>query len=411
MTLTHKPMPAVVLAANTARYVYAAEALAQAGLLERYLSHMIMNAPVAVRGPHRVQSRLKRLNQRRVYPSLANVEHSICWVGEGARSLAQAVQAPPKFAHLVGAAGFDFDLRRRARECQVLHAVGGLGTRSGQRVQQRGGLFVADQRWVHVDVEDELVTEACRRFGLSHAPIDAHLRQRLQQECAEADYVIVPSALARASYISRGVSADRVLELPLGVDKRFFRPALKARKVGPPRLLFIGRAAPLKGIIDLAEAVHALGRRQVDLRIAGGTDEETKRRILREVPEATFLPHIAATALRDELQCADLLVVPSIVDAWSMVTTEALACGTPVLVSDQVGAGQIVRPGWNGAHFRAGDAADLAMRLRDLLGVEGRLASMREPARQSIEQQGWNDYQARLLQLYRTRILTIGSRA
>ena len=58
---------------------------------------------------------------------------------------------------------------------------------------------------------------------------------------------------------------------------------------------------------------------------------------------------------------ADWTVVPSHREPWGVVVNEALACGSPVIVSDRVGAGaDLVVDGVNGRIVPAGDAAALA---------------------------------------------------
>ena len=43
---------------------------------------------------------------------------------------------------------------------------------------------------------------------------------------------------------------------------------------------------------------------------------------------------------------ADLVVVPSLYESFSQVVSEALACGTPVVVSERVGAKEILEEPW-----------------------------------------------------------------
>jgi glycosyltransferase involved in cell wall biosynthesis len=67
---------------------------------------------------------------------------------------------------------------------------------------------------------------------------------------------------------------------------------------------------------------------------------------------------------------ADVLVVPSLSEAWGLVVNEAMCFGLPVIVSDRVGAAvDLVREGENGFIFPVGDidrlAEDLSSVLRD----------------------------------------------
>jgi glycosyltransferase involved in cell wall biosynthesis len=76
------------------------------------------------------------------------------------------------------------------------------------------------------------------------------------------------------------------------------------------------------------------------------------------------------------LAAADLVVVPS---TWyenaPLIILEARAMGTPLLVSDAGGMGELVDEE-AGLRFRLGDAGDLAERLRELLADPSRLGRL-----------------------------------
>jgi glycosyltransferase involved in cell wall biosynthesis len=76
---------------------------------------------------------------------------------------------------------------------------------------------------------------------------------------------------------------------------------------------------------------------------------------------------------------ADVLVLPSECETWGLVCNEALACGTPVVVSDAVGcAPDLAADGRAGRSFPLGDCAACAQSLIDLFNDP--------PAREELEQ-------------------------
>lgn len=96
---------------------------------------------------------------------------------------------------------------------------------------------------------------------------------------------------------------------------------------------FIGNDTPYKGLQVLARAVEGL---DVDVMVWGGKKMEDGRIHYRGKFRNGQLPEVYREM--------DLLVVPSIwKETFSLVTLEALSFGVPVLVSDNVGAQDVVR--------------------------------------------------------------------
>jgi glycosyltransferase involved in cell wall biosynthesis len=72
-------------------------------------------------------------------------------------------------------------------------------------------------------------------------------------------------------------------------------------------------------------------------------------------------------------------------EPFGLVCPEAMAAGAPALVPDRGGPRETVLDGETGAIYRAGDAADLARRLVDLLARPARLRDMSDAARQHVQ--------------------------
>jgi glycosyltransferase involved in cell wall biosynthesis len=79
-----------------------------------------------------------------------------------------------------------------------------------------------------------------------------------------------------------------------------------------------------------------------------------------------------------------------------MVVPEAMACGIPVIVSDMVGAKQIVEEGRNGFIVPVGNVDALVHRMRWCIRNTYLLKKMSDAARASAESLGWASYRQRL---------------
>jgi glycosyltransferase involved in cell wall biosynthesis len=246
------------------------------------------------------------------------------------------------------------------------------------------------------------------------------------REIALADHVLTVSGLARDSYLAAGVPAERVHALPLGADLELFTPAaanppaadsaLPADPAVPAadgpgdrdeadgfRFVFCGATIRRKGFDLLLAAFDRVAAElpAARLRVVGPRGDAAGLLAGRDGARVTATGPVGQPELAAELRSADCLVLPSRNDSYGMVVAEALACGLPVLVSDMVGAAELVTPGRNGWIVPAGDAAALAERMawcvRHLATVRG----MREHCRASAAAATWPAYHRRLAELLR----------
>lgn len=143
---------------------------------------------------------------------------------------------------------------------------------------------------------------------------------------------------------SKGFGGE-VVNLGLGIDLERFAPTAGARAVGtvggPVQVLYVGRLEARKGIFTLLGAARELGETEVRFVGAGPDAAGLEAAIVAEgltgrVSVEGFVAHDGLPGL---YRSADVVVVPSISNAsWTeqfgRVAVEAMASGTPVVVSD-----------------------------------------------------------------------------
>ncbi len=218
-------------------------------------------------------------------------------------------------------------------------------------------------------------------------------------EIAAADGIVTVSELARETYLEAGVAAEKVVAVSLGADLELFASAPPVERTGRLRLAFAGAPIPRKGFDLLIEALERL--------VADGLDFHLKMIGPRgELSELTMrLPWNAASssgplpqwAMPNELAPIDLLVLPSRNDSYGMVVAEALAAGIPVLVSERVGAKELVREGVNGWVVPSEDVAALAARLAECARAPQALRACTAACRESVRSASWEAYEERFL--------------
>ena len=211
--------------------------------------------------------------------------------------------------------------------------------------------------------------------GLSRGGYLANLlRWQLQRPIAHG-------ATAIAAIGSQAVSAYqglfpqiRILNVPYFCDLRRFGAAAKERGPcgkGRVNVLFSGQLIERKGVDLLIRAFAQISDRVPEMHL----------QLLGTGPAQDFLSGIIPFSLRDRIHflgfhqppampeifaAADVFVLPSRHDGWGVVVNEALGAGLPIIVSDRVGARDLVEDGSNGFIICAGEIDGLAAALLKL---------------------------------------------
>jgi D-inositol-3-phosphate glycosyltransferase len=201
-----------------------------------------------------------------------------------------------------------------------------------------------------------------------------------------ADRIVAATVVERAHLVRHyGAEASRIAVIPCGVDTELFAPGDQAAARAAlglddrPRLLYVGRLAPIKGLETLLDGMarlRAAGRR-AQLCIVGGDAAEPL-----DGPEGELRARLSRLDLRDTVTfvgaqpqerlrawyvAADATVLPSYYESFGMVALEAMACGSPVVASRVGGLQTTVRDGVTGVLVPEHDPAVLADTLERVL--------------------------------------------
>ncbi len=267
-------------------------------------------------------------------------------------------------------------------------------------------LTVLERANSHPLTYSRLLEEEYKRRGIKEAVYHPLMLKKHLRELEEADYVAVTSQFTKASLLKHGIDEQRIFLTPLGVNTEHFAPQETPEDDETFRVVYVGQICVRKGIHYLLEAWDTLQLPDAQLILVGDLVAEIAETVHQHVQAN---PTIRLFANMDDprrmYQQASVCVLPTLEDGFGLVVLEAMACGTPVIVTENTGAKDCVRPGRDGFIIPPYDADKLAETLSYCFTHRSLLREMGQATRQQAERFSWERYQDGIVN-HLQRILT-----
>jgi glycogen synthase len=228
--------------------------------------------------------------------------------------------------------------------------------------------------------------------------------ERWGEHSAEAVLVITPRL--RRLLPSDGADENRVHLIPPGVNPSLFEGPFEDpfSGVGTPRVLFVGRLAPQKGVGTLVSAAGLLEDPRAQVLLVG--DGPARSKLKREAKRIGvsdrlhFVGFVAHERLPAVLAHADVLVLPSIYEELGTVLLEAMQAALPIVASRTGGIPDVIEDGVNGMLVPPDEPAALAHAINRLLADRNLARRLSEGARERGKDYDWEVLAERVLRVY-----------
>lgn len=209
-------------------------------------------------------------------------------------------------------------------------------------------------------------------------PLPGIVRQEQELFSASCHFIAVSASLRDLIVSTYRVPPERIAVVYNAMDPTPFSAPVSPEKLarlrhalspdGSAVVLFAGRLSPQKGISALLDsAVLVLAQRpSVRYVLAGEPDSLEFARWIEDVPQRypdlagriVFLGKTPRNKLPFIYKASDVAVVPSVYEPFGYAALEAMAAGTPVIVSATGGLAEIVEHERTGLHVPVRDSSD-----------------------------------------------------
>jgi glycosyltransferase involved in cell wall biosynthesis len=215
----------------------------------------------------------------------------------------------------------------------------------------------------HVGYVRRRYAEAYARYPIERSWLTETQCRRAVREYEAADKIVVASDYVRDSFLDAGIPEAKLARFDLSASARFV-PGTRPDD-GVFRVVYVGALSVAKGTPVLVEAFSQLDAPSAELWLIGGWGTRGMRLWLTARCAADPRIRVAPGDPLTHLQRADVYVHPSYQDGSPYAPLEALACGVPVIVTEDTGTKELVRDRVNGRVVATGSVEAILLVLQE----------------------------------------------
>lgn len=241
----------------------------------------------------------------------------------------------------------------------------------------------------HTVAHGKLLLEGNQKLGLSTKQIEqtfhAIRQENMQMEYEKADFIQVPSLFVKRTFLQQGIPENKLLYVPLGVDLRFFH----RKSISPPkkfRLIYVGQLSIQKGLPLLLAAFNQLNLPNAELCLVGSLIDEIKPFLKLHDKNIICIGTIPQIKLIEYLNKSSVFIINSIQDGFPQVVPQAMACGLPVICTENVGSSDLVENGKTGFVIPIHDLHALQEKILYFYENPEKIIEMGYAAQQKVQQ-------------------------
>lgn len=232
------------------------------------------------------------------------------------------------------------------------------------------------------------------RLSLLRGPVERYL----DRFYGDSDQILCPT-LPIARDMRDRFGEARAAIWGRGIDPASFHPGLRDRQLraslgytpGDVAPLFFGRLVLEKGLGIFAETIDAIRARGIEVRPLIVGEGPARGWLAERLSNATFMGHLSGAALGRAVASADILINPSVTEAFGNVNLEAMASGLAVVSADVPSASALITQGQNGLLVPPGQVPAYAAAVAGLIGDPGRRRALGMAAASTAARFRWDD--------------------
>lgn len=241
-----------------------------------------------------------------------------------------------------------------------------------EKFKKQGVYIINESPTIHISEWNKIMDAEYNTFAKNnyqYYKIHESLSKRIISEYQLSDMIVVLSNYAKDSFVKNGITDNKLQLINLYCEKGFHQYINTSEKKDFIKFLFVGRIDVLKGIPRLIRVLNKLSLeyKNFSLTVVGEIKEEVQDLFSNHLDFIRIVNPINKTELNKVYSEHDVLVLPSVQEAFGLVILEALTNGLFVLASTNSGAPDVSKESNRVRLIDPIDEADIEKSIREVL--------------------------------------------
>lgn len=273
------------------------------------------------------------------------------------------------------------------------------------RLKNSNCIKVLERGSSHIQFQEKVLKKEYQEINIKPKLPSKKLIERELIEYELADFISVPSEFVKKTFIEYGVNENKIIKTPYGVDlKEFNFEDTKRPENDNFRIISTGTISVRKGSHILIDAFKELKLNNAELMFVGPIENDFKKILKRydNLKDVIFIKKQNQKNLKYFYNNSDLFILNSIEDGFGMVIPQAMACGLPIICTENTGGSETVDNGINGYILPVKDSVMLKNKICEFYYNRSKLKKFSNNSLKKVNDLSWNFYGKEIIKKYKS---------
>lgn len=288
--------------------------------------------------------------------------------------------------------------KKYLKECDVFIGWSGSSLESIKHAKNLDKITILERGSTHYSFQVNILNAEYRRLGIKPPKINKSVWSRELEEYELCDYISVSSDFAKKTFTDQGIQSTKIIVNPYGVNLRKFNVLPKKDNIF--RIVFVGTASIRKGFHLLIEAFNELKLANAELVHIGTVDKDIRSILKKDAfKKVIFKGYVQQDKLINQYSQGSVFILPSIEEGLAMVQLQAMACGLPLICTENSGGKMLIEHNKEGLIIEAGNKDAIKNSILKLYENPEIVNQMSRAAEEKARSRfSWNDYGERYVE-------------